>query len=470
MSCYSLFIHNFIIISFFLFLIESNARIVIVFFFFFSGDKKSEKDKKSHVRWEIVADRANEFEEPTCSESIASFPNESLESDQYVTNITIEGDNVYVTRASVYLNNDDEPICRRNKSYEKLSIDLIEENSYSKLLDTEMATINFSESENSVDEFSDEAFNSSPQAENLPKILTSPSSIPQETSFSNVNNKMCYGPDINLPPSRGMPNLPMFVRDVETELNSLSVSQSQSHWPNPKENKFESNNSLDIEKELNDLIGTLRIDIEAEGNANIQTEHVDDDNYNFPVSRGSTASEDIKDGSRFNLAFIDTECESDKKDSSDYVATCSLNQIPVINSEEYWKNQRIKSKSFADRYKLGKMLKRGKQRMSMIEYGSKIKGCQISEPDDVRLYSTANGDRDNDNSNVLGLAYDRSSVVDPVVSSSISLPIRPRSEPDDSRRCIYPSQSCVGKHLNQCSPSNNSGKRTESFSNQANTR
>lgn len=276
---------------------------------------------------------------------MASFP------DEFVTNIIVCGDdNVQVTRASVYLEDNNEGTSIRRV------------NSSCNLMDMDTAVVNFSESESSDD----------------------------------YDEKLCNGPELSFDLKDSVLNT--FVHDVENSLQDDCIHP-----------KFELSNSLDIEKELNDLMGTLN----GRRTPSFPNEHEEYDNVIL----------DEDNGSNVNLGYEDTESDGESICSS---LASGWTWQGYIAPNDYWKNQRLKSKSLIDKSKVGKLLRNGKQRMSMIEFGSKRKRTRSNiesskdEKDDAVFLDTKQN-------RFLRLAYDRSSVVEPRVTSVVSLPGRPHS-------------------------------------------
>lgn len=266
--------------------------------------------KNSHrddVSWQSVLEESADdaLEEKRSSDSIGSFPEKLNEEDR-------GEDNVQTIRASVYLGDDDEDVARTSAGVKAESA-LPKVNSKSRLLEM-MGT----------------------------------------DGASPADPKLCHGPDLS--PIRGTSPLTTFAHDVERDLLKTPAEEGF---------RFESDNSLDIERELNELMGTLR----------------------FPM-----------DGSEVNLAYERTEREENARERE---------------PENYWSAQRQKSKSFIERCRF---LRNGRQRMSMFEFGNRKRSSEadavIFEPRQPRF---------------VRLACDRSSVVEPRVSSLVSLPARPQS-------------------------------------------
>ncbi|KAL0275501.1 UNVERIFIED_CONTAM: hypothetical protein PYX00_003331 [Menopon gallinae] len=191
--------------------------------------------------------------------------------------------------------------------------------------------------------------------------------------------RLCHGPDLG--PIRGTSPLTTFAHDVERDLLRAPAEDGF---------KFESDNSLDIERELNELMGTLTF---------------------------------ARDGSEVNLAYERTDPEETAKEP-----------------ESYWSVQRKKSKSFIERCRF---LRNGRERMSMFEFGSRRRSpdadAVVFEPRQPRF---------------VRLACDRSSAVEPRVSSLVSLPARPesaregrKSESKDSPGRISTRTSCYEEDI-----------------------
>ncbi|EEB10962.1 hypothetical protein Phum_PHUM079970 [Pediculus humanus corporis] len=317
------------------------------------------------------------------------------------------------------------------------------------------AVINFSESDSSIDNRSgdDDVEESYPgiiiksdakrlrdeQINNFNDDLLS-----DNENDNNINDVIRYGPDSDFDVNAALKKktdtmLSNFVQDVEKEYKNSKKSGSKvDNLIEGRDRKFESNNSLDIDKELNDLMGTLCTDLVGKNCQTVAepTLTINGNNCFLNNFTKNDDRDDDDDGSRVNLAY-DEESENDdenvlKNPRSSYDA-----RVNESYEDDYWKNQRIKSKSFVEKYKLEKLLKRGKQRMSMIELGSRYKkrGDKIlKEMESSSSSSPCPFQIDNDfpskpaTYSCIGLAYDRSSMIEPKVSSSVSLNQRPQSE------------------------------------------
>lgn len=312
------------------------------------------------------------------------------------------------------------------------------------------ATITFFESDSSADDFENTSPSDSPYQIIKPEEVTFAQCDDESNSSNrdNVNNfSEIYNPcSISQVQDTVVSNL---AKNREDEpLGSTNCEQIVNNWVYDEENKFESSNSLDIEKELNDLIGTLSSDIG--GNQSNYPNEVQE-NEKLCLNRNENALEERGDeGSRINLAYDVTEPENEyhSPDGSTRNRQC---QTPISNLDPYWTDQRIKSKSFAERYKLGKLLRRGKQRMSMIEFRNGQRRPRETEFNDSELNHSAAIDRYDSalvsyakECSEVGVAYDRSSLIEPRVSSTISLAPRPHSTIDGSHLPYYSSESPTG--------------------------
>lgn len=365
----------------------------------FAGNKSEDAKAPSNVLWQAVLGSeeaaAAAFQEPKSSEPVASFPAE----------VTKDGHDE-VTRASVYVEDNAESSGEDDVSESGLP----KVDSNSQLLN--METIVLSETESSdIDE-----------------------------PDPRVQSKLCYGPDLS--PIPGCSVLSTFVQDVE---NDLEV------WEERDGTNFNLSNSLDIEKELSQLLGTLSVEERAPRTPSFPNETEDYDNV--PGDSPEPGQQRQHDGSEVNLGYISTESGDGDSLCSSAASGWTWEGFTGRNSicDPYWVDQRNRSKSFVENgRRFGRLLRHGKQRMSMIEFRTKNRKDRRTrsvvdtnsqtdaEPSDSAVFFEPRQPR------FLRLAYDRSSVMEPRVTSVVSLPSRPHSALADkliSSRCSFESDA-----------------------------
>ncbi|KAK6637042.1 hypothetical protein RUM43_010716 [Polyplax serrata] len=330
----------------------------------FKGNKRWGKEYESDVRWKAVLDedKSEGNEEEKLFNAVGSFPEEP-ESEENITNISV--DEYDFEEASVYVS------VGEHESFETYNPKISGGNNTTvknncKLLVMDTANVTSIDSDSLICELHDDITHQLNTPEDASHQLPIGEGSRTGREKENSLSKMCYGPeltiDINSAPEVSI--LSTFVEDIESKLQSpYKTCHAVRNLGNKvKGNKFESASSLDIEKELNDLMGTLCSDLERKGSKRLSNtskvsnvwESCDD----------SANGSDRAGGSKINLAF-------DSEDGSLDDDGPARTTLPDMDN--YWANQRMKSTSFSDRYKLGKLMRMGRQRMSMIELRNKVR-------------------------------------------------------------------------------------------------